>query len=425
MEPTTGRIMLALAKSLLASKTGKKIIGALIGAVLLVLVMAFAVPAGLLMLVGGAGQNQQMTALSVGLDQQAATACDNTITAPTAGQVATGPTSTQQVANAKLIDAQVQRLGLSGKATLIALTTAVGESDLVNIGYGDAAGPDSRGLFQQRTTMGWGTQAQVMDPTYATESFLLGRGGNPGLMSVPNWSTGTITLVIHQVQRNADPNHYTKFIPRARMFAQQAGIDLNRPGSTTTPTTGKPSASPSAGDAGGVPLGVGGCGDQALLPGLPGVAGATGAADLSTTGPCPLGKSSTGVDCNAAIAYAVRQMNSGSRDWHRWCLRLVSVSYGSVYAGIPTAYEGCLLMQRRGLMHAPTKDYKSIPRGAVLWYDGNATGNWAGHVVISVGGGKAISNDVPVTDGRVAVVDISYFEDRWGQRFMGWSAPTR
>ena len=145
MEPTTGRIMLALAKSLLASKTGKKIIGALIGAVLLVLVMAFAVPAGLLMLVGGAGQNQQMTALSVGLDQQAATACDNTITAPTAGQVATGPTSTQQVANAKLIDAQVQRLGLSGKATLIALTTAVGESDLVNIGYGDAAGPDPAG----------------------------------------------------------------------------------------------------------------------------------------------------------------------------------------------------------------------------------------------------------------------------------------
>ena len=76
-------------------------------------------------------------------------------------------------------------------------------------------------------------------------------------------------------------------------------------------------------------------------------------------------------------------------------------------------------------MQPATTDYGSIPRGAVLWFDGRNTGNAAGHVVIAIGGGMAISNDAPVNDGRVGIVPISYFVDHWGQTFMGWSPPKR
>jgi hypothetical protein len=63
----------------------------------------------------------------------------------------TGTVLPQQIAKAKTIANVVSNLGLPGRATLVALTAAAGESDLINIGHGDAAGPDSHGLFQQRS----------------------------------------------------------------------------------------------------------------------------------------------------------------------------------------------------------------------------------------------------------------------------------
>ena len=50
------------------------------------------------------------------------------------------------------------------RAWLVALATAMQESTLRNINYGDR---DSLGLFQQRPSQGWGTPAQVTDPVYS------------------------------------------------------------------------------------------------------------------------------------------------------------------------------------------------------------------------------------------------------------------
>jgi len=47
------------------------------------------------------------------------------------------------------------------------LTIGIQESQLTNLSSGDA---DSLGVFQQRTSQGWGTPAQIMDVTYATNS---------------------------------------------------------------------------------------------------------------------------------------------------------------------------------------------------------------------------------------------------------------
>ena len=79
--------------------------------------------------------------------------------------------SPDQASNAALIAAVATRRGMPTRAATIGIATSMQESKLTNIDYGDNAGPDSRGLFQQRPSMGWGTQAQVMDPVYAANRF--------------------------------------------------------------------------------------------------------------------------------------------------------------------------------------------------------------------------------------------------------------
>ena len=65
--------------------------------------------------------------------------------------------------------------GLPERAVVIALATAQQESRLRNLDYGDR---DSLGLFQQRPSQGWGTEAQVQDPVYAAGIVL--RPAGPG-----------------------------------------------------------------------------------------------------------------------------------------------------------------------------------------------------------------------------------------------------
>ena len=106
-------------------------------------------------------------------------------------------------------------LGLDRQAQVIGVMTAMGESSLRNIGYGDdvngVTNPDgsptcSLGLFQQQWCLGsWGTRDQVIDPTYAATAFFT------RLTAVPDWQTLEPTLAAHKVQRNADPYHYERF----------------------------------------------------------------------------------------------------------------------------------------------------------------------------------------------------------------------
>lgn len=147
----------------------------------------------------------------------------------------------EQIENAKTIAAVVREMGLPGRAAEIAIVAAMGESSLVNLSYGDEAqgvtNPDgsattSKGLFQQQTSQGWGTVEQVTNPQYATKSFLLGpkHNGAAGLVAIPNWQDGEITLVIHKVQSNSEAGHYAQFYDAARQIITAAGIDTSQSG---------------------------------------------------------------------------------------------------------------------------------------------------------------------------------------------------
>lgn len=121
--------------------------------------------------------------------------------------------ATDQAANASLISAVAVRRGLPARAASIALATSMQESKLRNIGHGDQAGPDSRGLFQQRPSQGWGTEQQVMDPFHATNAFY------DALEKVPGYEVIPITEAAQRVQRSAYPGAYAQHEPMARAFA--------------------------------------------------------------------------------------------------------------------------------------------------------------------------------------------------------------
>lgn len=114
--------------------------------------------------------------------------------------------TTEQAANAATIAAVARSRGLPERATVIALATAQQESRLRNLDYGDR---DSLGLFQQRPSQGWGSEAQVQDPVYSAGKFF------DGLVEVPGWETGRLTEVAQEVQRSGYPEAYQQWEPMA------------------------------------------------------------------------------------------------------------------------------------------------------------------------------------------------------------------
>ena len=124
--------------------------------------------------------------------------------------------SAEQLTNAAYIMNAAAALGLDRDGQVIGVMTAIGESSLTVIDHGDTAGPDSRGLFQQRDS--WGGLAVRMDPTISATLFF------QGLQKVSNWQSLEPTLAAHKVQRNADPYHYEKFFATAdRIVTALAG----------------------------------------------------------------------------------------------------------------------------------------------------------------------------------------------------------
>jgi LysM repeat protein len=115
--------------------------------------------------------------------------------------------------NAEVIHRVGKKLGVSDYGIVIALATAMQESSLRNIDYGDR---DSVGLFQQRTSQGWGTISEIMDPVYSARAFFGGPTGPNagkirGLLDIRNWSTMTLSKAAQAVQISAFPDAYQKW----------------------------------------------------------------------------------------------------------------------------------------------------------------------------------------------------------------------
>ncbi|WP_454301276.1 hypothetical protein [Salana multivorans] len=115
-----------------------------------------------------------------------------------------------QAANAALIVGTTVRRDLPARAGTIGIATALQESWMRNIDFGDR---DSLGMFQQRPSQGWGTPEQVMDPVYATNIFY------DHLVQVDRYTEMAVTEAAQAVQRSGFPDAYAQHEPLARVFA--------------------------------------------------------------------------------------------------------------------------------------------------------------------------------------------------------------
>lgn len=118
--------------------------------------------------------------------------------------------SPEQMDNAATIVGIGMGRGLPARAGTIAIATAIQESKLRNIDYGDR---DSLGLFQQRPSQGWGTPEQILDPHYSTNAFF------DALVRIDGYEDMVITEVAQEVQRSAFPDAYADHETEGRVLA--------------------------------------------------------------------------------------------------------------------------------------------------------------------------------------------------------------
>jgi hypothetical protein len=126
---------------------------------------------------------------------------------------------------AVIVDSALSR-ALGRRGALIGVMTALTESSLRVLGHGDLAGPDSRGLFQQRTA--WGPLGVRMNPTGSARLFFDALETLPGWHLMPAWAAA------QAVQRSAfaDGSNYR------RNYAQAATVVdrmLRAPAGARTP----------------------------------------------------------------------------------------------------------------------------------------------------------------------------------------------
>jgi LysM repeat protein len=119
----------------------------------------------------------------------------------------------EQIANARIIIQVGRQLGVPDKGIAIALGTAMQESWIRNLDWGDR---DSLGLFQQRPSTGWGTASQVRDPYRAARAFYGGPSdpnGNRtrGLLDIPGWQNLSFAQAAQAVQISAYPDRYARW----------------------------------------------------------------------------------------------------------------------------------------------------------------------------------------------------------------------
>jgi hypothetical protein len=119
----------------------------------------------------------------------------------------------EQIANAQIVIGVGRELGVPDQGIAIALGTAMQESWLRNLDWGDR---DSLGLFQQRPSAGWGTAAEVSDPVRATRAFY-GGPSDPngsitrGLLDIDGWQSLSFADAAQAVQISAHPDRYAQW----------------------------------------------------------------------------------------------------------------------------------------------------------------------------------------------------------------------
>lgn len=148
------------------------------------------------------------------------------LTSGTQTETTTGPCVTRAIAggrsvtldaaqreNARIIIDTGRRQGIPTRGLVIAVATAMQESTLRNLHWGDR---DSVGLFQQRPSSGWGSVGELTTPHIAATKFY------NALERVSGWQSMSLTRAAQAVQRSAFPFAYAKWESMATTLVRAA-----------------------------------------------------------------------------------------------------------------------------------------------------------------------------------------------------------
>ena len=109
---------------------------------------------------------------------------------------------TEQASIAATIAGVAAHERLPKHALTVAYATAMQESHMHNLDYGDR---DSVGVFQQRPSEGWGTTSELENPVYATSRFFTALIRVPGYLQLP------VGEAAQAVQHSADGSAYSQY----------------------------------------------------------------------------------------------------------------------------------------------------------------------------------------------------------------------
>lgn len=115
-----------------------------------------------------------------------------------------------------------RNLGVSDKVMLAGFEAGWVETHMNNLPCGDR---DSKGVFQQRPSQGWGTEAQVQNVEYASNAFFT--TAITVERDFPGLSTG---LLADRVQRSCCPLKYDQAESKARAMLAEVEVTTSRVG---------------------------------------------------------------------------------------------------------------------------------------------------------------------------------------------------
>ncbi len=119
--------------------------------------------------------------------------------------------------------------------------------------------------------------------------------------------------------------------------------------------------------------------------------------------------------CAEAVTKAKSRIHTNDLDaYEGWCDRINAQNYGFSASGSNTAY---IHWTQIPSSFKHPGDYQ-VPAGGLAFFKSSG----AGHTMISIGGGKFLSNDINGY-GSYTETTIAQIKSKWGQTYLGWSQP--
>jgi len=119
--------------------------------------------------------------------------------------------------------------------------------------------------------------------------------------------------------------------------------------------------------------------------------------------------------CAQAVTWAVNHISTSyNSDYYNRCDHIVGLAYGFPASGSVTAIAHWNAIPG-SYKHAGDR---SVPAGGLAFFSTSS----AGHVMISIGSGTFVSNDIH-GNGTYTKTTISEIESKWGASYLGWAQP--